>query len=340
MENSALLAQNRYTVESGADETPITEENIIDVVIPDEIVENTQEMILNSDSLTFELGSADTNFLTIPVPRGTEISDITIENHYLIDEMRIIIAGVSDDFYVTNFISGNREKIISGSFETAFESATLKFVLDDIYEYRSILEDNNLYIEFIPPREMHSRIIVIDPAFGGSETGIVANDLAEKDVALNIAMKLKELLDQTDYMVYYTRTADNNLSEEKRVRIANNTRADMLIRIEADGNDNSLIHGTTTIYNSSFFIPHFGSPDLAYILETEVVLSILSNAIGLEEATFTDYVIANATVPAAAIRVGHLTNAQEATLLKRDDYLDKIALGIFNAILAICEEQN
>jgi N-acetylmuramoyl-L-alanine amidase len=182
---------------------------------------------------------------------------------------------------------------------------------------------------------MYDAIIIIDPAYGGSEKGIVANDLMEKDVVLTIALKLKELLDETGCKVYYTRTYDNNVSEEKRVRIANNTKADMLIRIECDSNEDSLVNGTTTVYNSSFFIPHFGSLDLADVLTKEVVSIIRGKAIDLVPAAADDYVIANATVPAAAIKVGHLTNAQEASLLGRDDYLDKIAQGIFNAILAV-----
>jgi N-acetylmuramoyl-L-alanine amidase len=182
---------------------------------------------------------------------------------------------------------------------------------------------------------MYDRIIVIDSAYGGSDTGIVANDLHEKDIVLNITMRLKELLDETDYKVYYTRLDDNNLSEEKRVRVANNTKADMLIRIQADGDDDSMVNGTTAIYNENFFIPRFGSIELADILEREVVLSIRGKALGLTPATAYDYVIGNATVPAAAIKVGYLTNAQEAILLNRDDYIEKIAVGIFNAIQAV-----
>jgi len=339
MENSVLLAESRFSEPPPPiEEEDIPEDKIVETIVPDDVVTPIITENPNRDSLIFELGTADTNFLIIPVPPGTHRNDITIKNHYLIDEMWIIIENVAEDFYATNIISGNRRNIIGGTFEIEDNNAILKFVLDDIYEYRNILEENHIYVEFVPPREVHNRIIVVDPAFGGSETGIVANDLMEKDVALSVALKLKELLDQTDYMVYYTRTTDSNLSDEKRVRIANNTRADMLIRIEADSNESSLVNGTTTIFNQTFFIPHFGSPELAYILETEVVLSIRGNALGLAGAGADDYVIANATVPAAAIRVGHLTNAQEATLLKREDYIEKIAIGIFNAIQTVFEE--
>ncbi|MDR0219862.1 MAG: N-acetylmuramoyl-L-alanine amidase, partial [Lachnospiraceae bacterium] len=82
-------------------------------------------------------------------------------------------------------------------------------------------------------------------------------------------------------------------------------------------------------------IPSFGSVELANLLETEVVTSIRGKAVGLKPATANDYVISNATVPAAAIKVGYLTNAQEAILLGREDYIEKIALGIYNAIVQV-----
>jgi N-acetylmuramoyl-L-alanine amidase len=355
MENRDVLAKNRfddYLAETGIDNENIlpidqSHDNIGFLEYPG-ILENSGRSVESSDniieetigqSLIFELGSADTNFLTIPVPAGTGLMDIEITNHYLDNEMRIVIRGISDiNFYARNVISGNRKNITAGSYEIAGTNVILKFSLDNIYEYHSIMEDNKIYIEFVPPREIFDRIIVIDPAFGGNDSGIIANELKEKDVVLSIATKLKELLDQTDIKVYYTRLYDsNNPSDEKRVRIANNTRADMLIRIQVDSNDDSMVNGTTAIYNESFFIPRFGSIELANILEREVVLSIRGRAVGLKPATALDYVISNATVPAAAIKVGYLTNAQEAILLGRDDYLEKIAVGIFNAIMAVYE---
>jgi N-acetylmuramoyl-L-alanine amidase len=348
LENRDVLAGNRYgdyLVLAEDDEKNIPENayDIIDVSehpgqspsYPLQTEEDSEEP--DEQSLAFELGNADTNYLAIPVPAGIRLQDIKIDNHYLEDEMRIVINGADSDFYTKNAISGNRRNIMSGTYEITENGVILIFSLNDIYEYRSIMEENKVYVEFVPPREMYDRIIVIDAAFGGSESGIEANDLLEKDVALSIAAKLKELLDQTEYKVYYTRDADNNLSDEKRVRIANNVKADMLIRIQADGDEDSMVYGTTAIYNENFFIPRFGSIELANILETEVVLSIRGKAIGLQKATADDYVVNNATVPAAALKVGYLTNAQEAILLKREDYIEKIAMGIYNAIVAAYE---
>ena len=77
--------------------------------------------------------------------------------------------------------------------------------------------------------------------------------------------------------------------------------------------------------------------ELADLLEREVVTAIRGKANGLLEAEQTDTVINEATVPAATIRVGYLTNGQEAILLQREDYIEKIAEGIYQTILKVYE---
>lgn len=43
-------------------------------------------------------------------------------------------------------------------------------------------------------------------------------------------------------------------------------------------------------------------------------------------------------VPAAAVKVGCITNRQEAALLVREEYQDRIAKGIYNAIIKVLEQ--
>ena len=74
------------------------------------------------------------------------------------------------------------------------------------------------------------------------------------------------------------------------------------------------------------------------LLEREVVTAISGKANGLIEASAEDTVISEATVPAAAIKVGYLTNGQESILLQREDYIQRIAEGIYQTILKAYEE--
>ncbi len=206
-----------------------------------------------------------------------------------------------------------------------------------MYEYRSIFEDQTLYVEFVPSKEVYEKIIVVDPAYGAGDNGVTAGGILSKNITLDIAKALKTRFDETDIKVYYTRMDDSNPAAQNRVNLAAATKADMLIRIEVNGDENSKLYGTEAVYNSRYFIPGFGSIELADILEREVVTAISGKANGLVEAAIQDEVINEATVPAAAIKVGYLTNGQESILLQREDYINRIAEGIYNAVMKAYE---
>ncbi len=61
-----------------------------------------------------------------------------------------------------------------------------------------------------PHQRAALRTIVIDPGHGGFDTGTRGLQIAEKDVALDVAMKLGKLIEETwpDVKVVYTRTTD------------------------------------------------------------------------------------------------------------------------------------
>lgn len=289
-------------------------------------------------NLTFQLGEADTSYLRIPLPEGCKADDITVENHYMNRELWIMVPGGDENFYVEHSISGNRKAIKGGTFDVTREGTTLCFGMVGIYECRTILEGENLYISFQPPKEIYDKIVVIDPACGGADTGYTSEELAEKDITLLIARKLKAKLDESNIKAYYTRMDDRNPTGEERILLGNEVKADMYIRIEANYLEDSSIYGTEAVYNGDYFIPGFGNVELADTLEREVVTSIKGKALGLQEAAPEDYELGRATVPAAAIRVGCLSNAQESILLGKEEYAEKIATGIYNAIIKAYEE--
>lgn len=294
-----------------------------------------------TDEIRIDRNSQSTNYFCVPMPESVKAEEVVLENHYMNEELWISISSsqpeLFQDFYTANSVYGNSKNVKDGHFEAGKERTYLRFALDGVYEYNSIFEDHILYVEFVPPKEVYEKIIVVDPAYGGGETGVVEKDVMSKDITLNIAKALKAKLDGSDIKVYYTRMDDSDPAAADRVGLSVATKADMLIRIEVSGDENSKLYGTTTVYNSQFFIPGFGNVELADLLEREVVTSISGKAGGLVEATEADEVIGNATVPAAAVRVGYLTNGQEAILLQREDYIERIADGIYNAVMKAYE---
>lgn len=279
----------------------------------------------------------NTNYFCVPMPENVKAEEVVLENHYMDKELWVGISSEQaweyEEFYETNGVYGNCNNVTAGRFETEEERVCLRFALTGVYEYRSIFEDHTLYVEFVPSKEVYERIVVIDPAYGGGERGVTVDRVMAKDITLDIAKALKTKFDESDIKVYYTRMDDSNPTSAGRVDLAAETKADMLIRIEVSGDENSKLYGTSAVYNSKYFIPGFGNVELADLLEREVVTSISGKAGGLIESADTDEVLNSATVPAAAIRVGYLTNSQEAILLQREDYIKRIAEGIYNAVI-------
>lgn len=315
-------------------------------VAQDEVVSSVQQpteppVPVKSDEIKIDRNSQGTNYFCVPMPESVKAEEVILENHYMNKELWVSISSSLPErfreFYSKNSVYGNSKCVMDGRFEAGEERICLRFDLDGVYEYRSIFEDHILYVEFVPPKEVYEKIVVVDPAYGGVETGVTAENVVSKDITLNIAKALKAKFDESDIKVYYTRMDDSNPAATDRVELSAATKADMLIRIEVSGNENSKLYGTTAVYNSQFFIPGFGNVELADLLEREVVTSISGKAGGLVEATTADEVIGSATVPAAAIRVGYLTNSQEAILLQREDYIGRIAEGIYNAVLKAYE---
>ena len=333
---------------AASDATGSADEHLDTDSQPKDGANDTQEI----HSLKFKDVNMGSEYLAIPLPEDINPENITIENHYMDTMLCISLPGVAPEFFDTNELTGNHNEIIGGDYELLknWDNPTdskkskeintgtrINLEMKGIYEYKTVYENGQLYVSFLKPHEAFEKIVVIDPAFGGSLPGVEAEDICEKDVALSVAKKLKDILDATDIKAYYTRMDDVGPKEEARIRLANETKADAYIRIGVSFDEDQYVYGVTTKYNDEYFIPGFGNVDLADALEYEVVSAIKGKALGLVESTADDYTLKESVVPSASISVGYISNRQEVQLLTRDEYVEKIANGIYNAILRMYE---
>lgn len=92
--------------------------------------------------------------------------------------------------------------------------------------------------------------IVIDPGHGGSEDGAVGHGgLKEKDLTLEIAKRLGNLLSKRlGAQVIYTRTSDLTVALDARAAVANDAGADLFISIHANSSDDPAARGVETYY--------------------------------------------------------------------------------------------
>ena len=93
--------------------------------------------------------------------------------------------------------------------------------------------------------------IVIDPGHGGHDTGTIGpTGLMEKDLCLDVALRLGKLIEQrlpSDEIVY-TRQNDKYVGLEQRTAIANEAKADLFVSIHANSSDDASVSGIETYY--------------------------------------------------------------------------------------------
>ena len=90
--------------------------------------------------------------------------------------------------------------------------------------------------------------VVIDPGHGGRDPGAVGARSKEKDIVLDISLKVGNMITDKypDVKVIYTRKTDVFVELDKRGDIANKAHADLFISIHANANPKKSPYGTET----------------------------------------------------------------------------------------------
>lgn len=169
-----------------------------------------------------------------------------------------------------------------------------------------------------------------------SGTQGVSTKVPEYELTLEISLKVKEELIKRGYEVYMIReTHDVNLSNRERAELANESGADIFIRIHADSIDNPNVKGTSTLYPSKKnpYVSYLG--ENSYSLSKALVDSICDatgsknrGAIARDDMSGINW----CTIPVSIIEMGYMSNKEEDELMQTEDYQDKIVQGICDGI--------
>ena len=93
------------------------------------------------------------------------------------------------------------------------------------------------------------RTVVVDPGHGGGNEGTKApTGLVEKEVTLDIAQRLGDLLTANGYQVVLTRQQDVGMSLRERAELANERRGDIFVSIHVNWLENREVRGLETFY--------------------------------------------------------------------------------------------
>jgi N-acetylmuramoyl-L-alanine amidase len=108
--------------------------------------------------------------------------------------------------------------------------------------------------EPLPEKQMIRRTVVLDAGHGGHDPGAVGpSGLYEKNVALDIAIRVKQIIKKThpSYEVILTRETDVFIPLPQRAEIANKHNADLFLSVHANASTNRKARGIETYFLNS-----------------------------------------------------------------------------------------
>lgn len=171
--------------------------------------------------------------------------------------------------------------------------------------------------------------IVIDPGHGGADFGsIECPGLPEKAATLDIAYRLKSLLEADGAQVFLTRSDDSTKSNNGRYTLANGVGGEALISIHLNGSTNHNKNGTKGLYGKR-------NKDLDF---TTVVHNRLKNELGVTDLGITNFasgVLLKANMPATIQETVFISNTNECLLLTNGtgNRQQQIAKSLYNGIV-------
>lgn len=287
--------------------------------------------------------------------------------------------------YLVNDIVVNKIRI------GQFDINTVRIVFDlkkSDYEFKIIqLEDPfRIVIDIYSPgstkslknsEERESKItlkrkVVIDPGHGGKDPGAIGpSGLKEKDVTLDIALKVREILkNDPSFEIILTRDRDIFIPLHERTEIANRVGADLFISIHTNASPNSYAQGIET-----YILNWTDDEEAIRVAARENAISIkkmkqLKDELGfmlasLEREAKRDssvklagyihnsmisnlknsflrndngvkqalfYVLVGAQMPSCLLEVSYISNPEEERLLSQEPYRMQIAQSIVEGI--------
>lgn len=167
--------------------------------------------------------------------------------------------------------------------------------------------------------------VVIDPGHGGFDRGgIPGQQVPEKMVALDTAMRLQKILQQAGLRTVMTRTTDVFVPLSVRSAIANAQSDAIFVSIHYNAARRSSAHGIETYSENN------RGAALASRIQRDIITRVSTENRGIRSAEY--YVLRNCRLPAVLVECGFLTNPIEAqlalTAAYREQVAEQIAAGI------------
>lgn len=191
--------------------------------------------------------------------------------------------------------------------------------------------------------------VVLDAGHGGIDPGKVGVDGSlEKDINLQIVLKLKEILENDEEInngvnikVVLTRTDDNGHYTESdsnkkmadmkaRCNIVEDANADILVSIHQNSYHSASVNGAQVFY----YEKSEKGQTLASVIQKKLVAKLEEDGKGrVEKSNDNYYILLNVSCPAVIVECGFLSNPEEAAKLGSEEYQEKVAKAVAEGIM-------
>lgn len=188
------------------------------------------------------------------------------------------------------------------------------------------------------------KVITIDPGHGGRDPGTIYQNILEKNLNLEISLKLEKELLKQGATVYMIRRTDIDLSSiydsnkkrgdlYRRLLLIKEHKSDLYISVHINWYENSRYKGAEVLYNSI----NKNNKILA-----EEIMNQFKGVLNSDRNIHTTdlYLYKNTTVPGVLVECGYLSNYQERKLLVDEEYQKNIAKALTNGIINYAKTTN
>lgn len=179
-----------------------------------------------------------------------------------------------------------------------------------------------------------NRTVIIDAGHGGEDPGAIGNSgNLEKDINLNISLKLQKFIEQSGGVVLMTRTDDVKMEGSKkndmklRKKLRDNGNGDIFVSIHLNSFPSAGCSGAQTFYANDE-----QSKELAEKIQKNMVDLLDENNSRVAKKLTDVYLLKNVNIPSVIVECGFLSNSNEEKLLADEEYQSKIAMSIYLGI--------
>jgi N-acetylmuramoyl-L-alanine amidase len=183
-----------------------------------------------------------------------------------------------------------------------------------------------------PTNPLSEQVIMIDPGHGGKDPGASGFGLKESTAVLDVALRLKALLEKTPIQFQLTRETDIYYTPAQRVEMAKKANVNMFISIHANA-FNTYANGTESYY----FRASRGNPNWE---SSQMLAGNIQDRL-LEEWSLTNRGVKNGdlqvlrdnSMTAVLLELGFIDHAGDNQKLKSPEWRQKAAVAIYFGIL-------